>query len=465
MSNWLPRLNDEARPRYLALANAIADDINSGALGLGSRLPTHRHLAHRLGISVNTVSSAYAELERRGYVVGKVGRGTYVTFAHRPAEANSGFILGRRDSEVVDLSILRPAIGPVHGERIAETLKRMSVDNDHASLLACRPIAGLDHHRVAGAMWLAKHGHSVSPDRVMLVNGCAHGLLVALSTVVKPGDIVVTEALTDHGIIALASILNFRLRGLEYDQHGLLPDALERACKSSEIRALIVTPNYANPIATVLPEDRRRQIAAIAARHEVTIVEDDVFLPLLPQPVPPIAAFDGERSIYITSLTKTLVSGLRVGYLVAPEALMPRLETRLRASSWMATPLVAEIGARWIEDGTADDLAAWQRNELAERCAILNRHLTGHRYHVEPNTPHVFLELPSSWRPANFATHARLRKVAVTPAELFVVGERPEPQAVRITLGAATSRRQLDAGLRRLAALLSEDPEPAYIRL
>lgn len=465
MSKWIPRLDDQVRPRYLALADAIAHDIDAGVLTPGARLPTHRHLAHALGISVNTVGSAYAELERRGYVVGQVGRGTYVTLSLRSDMQEPGFILGRREAHLIDMSILRPAIGPVHGERIGEVLAGISEDQEYASLLACRPIAGLDHHRVAGANWLNRHGHPVSPERVLLVNGCAHGLLVALATITKPGDVVATEALTDHGLIALASILNFRLRGIDYDAQGLVPDAFERACRSNDIKVLVVTPNYANPLATVLPEDRRRRIVEIAARHDVTIIEDDVFLSLLPEPMPSIAGLAPDRTIYVTSLTKTLLSGLRVGYLVAPEALMPRLEIRLRASSWMATPLVAEIAARWMEDGTAVELAGWQQNEMRERCDILNRHLAGHRFHAEPNTSHVFLELPSAWRPANFATHARLKGVAITPAEPFVVGERPEPQAVRITLGAATSRRQLDVGLQRLAALLSQDPEPAYINL
>lgn len=465
MTSWLPNLNEDVRPRYLALANAIADDIEAARLPLGARLPTHRDLAYRLGISVHTVSNAYAELDRRGYVMGQVGRGTYVTFSARPDVEESGFILGRRESQLVDMSILRPAVGPIHGEKIKEILIRISLDREYSALLACRPIVGLDHHRLAGAAWLNKHGHAVGPGRVMIVNGCAHGLLVALATLTKPGNIVATEALTDHGLIALAGVLHFRLLGIESDEHGLVPDAFERACRTSDIKVLVLTPNYANPTATILPEDRRRQIVKIARRQKITIVEDDVFQPLLEQPIPPVAVFDPDRALYITSLTKTLVSGLRVGYLLAPEAMMPRLETRLRASSWMATPLVAEIATRWIEDGTAAELVVWQQNEMRERLGILNRHLAGHAYQANPNTPHVFLDLPPTWRPANFATHARLEHVAVTPAEPFVVGENPEPQAIRITLGAATSRRQLDVGLKRLGKLLSEDSEPAYISL
>ncbi len=465
MTKWLPRLDPASRPRYLALANAIASDIEAGRLAPGTRLPTHRDLAYRLGVSVHTVSNAYADLDRRGHVIGEVGRGTFVTFSARPEPEETGFILGRRESQLVDMSILRPAVGPIHAEKITEVLTRVAVDQEYSSLLACRPIVGLDHHRVAGATWVNKHGHTVGPERLMIVNGCAHGLLVALATLTKPGDIVATEALTDHGLIALAGVLHFRLRGIEYDEHGIVPDALERAGHARDIKVLVLTPNYTNPIATVMPEDRRRQIARIAQRQDIIIIEDDVFGPLLPHAIPPVAVFDPDRALYITSLTKTIVSGLRVGYMVAPEALLPRLETRLRASSWMATPLVAEIATHWIEDGTAAELVVWQQTEMRARLDIVNRHLAGRVSQARPHTPHVFLDLPSTWRPANFATHARLQKVAVTPAEPFVVGESPEPQAIRITLGAATSRRQLDVGLRRLGKLLSEDAEPAYISL
>lgn len=461
MTKWLPRPDKDAHPRYLALANAIAADIGTGRLQFSAKLPTQRALAHAVGLSVHTVSNAYAELQRRGLIAGEVGRGTYVTF--RSDHGEPRFILGRREKEMIDLSIVRPAIGAIHSDRIAAALAEIAGSGDHAALLACRPIAGFDSHRVAGAHWLNLHGHDVGPEQVMIVNGCAHGILVALATLIKPGDIVATEALTDHGLIALASVLHFRLCGIDFDTDGLRPDAFERACRQGGVKVLVVTPNYSNPTATVMPEERRRQVAEIAQRYDVTIVEDDVFLPLLPEQMPPLAAFDRKRAFYITSLTKSLVSGLRVGYVVAPEMMMPRLETRLRASSWMATPLVSEIAARWIMDGTARLLADWQRAELSARGAILRQHLADHVFCAPPGAPHAFLDLPAAWRPANFATHARLAGVAVTPAEPFVVGENPEPQAIRVTLGAATYQRQLSTGLERLATLFAENPEPAYI--
>jgi DNA-binding transcriptional MocR family regulator len=463
MTNWLPNLGNRDGPRYLVLAEAITEAIESGDLPPATRLPTHRQLAHRLGLSVHTVSSAYAEVERRGYVVGEVGRGTFVSLRTGLDEAR--FILDRRPTDLVDMSILRPATGRIHAERIRAVLSEMAESEDYSTLLACRPIAGLDRHRLAGATWLNRHGHAVAADRVLIVNGCAHGLTVALATLTKPGDTVATEALTDHGTIALASILHVKLRGLETDDEGIIPDAFAAACHGGDVRVLVCTPNYANPTGTLMPEARRRRLAEIARHHGVVVVEDDVFLALSSEPIPPIAALVPEHSVYITSMTKTIVSGLRTGYLVAPDALMHRMIARLRATSWMATPIAAEIATRWIADGTADELVAWQRAELDTRLALLNRRLGGYEYIAYPHAPHVFLSLPSSWRAENFATQAKLRHVAVAPAEPFVVGRLPEPQAIRITLGAATSRTQLDSGLAALAQLLVEEPEPAYLQL
>lgn len=463
MTKWTVDLKGAEAPIYLALAERIARAIESRQIAPASRLPTHRRLAHELGISVHTVSNAYAELERRGYVVGEVGRGTFVNVSPGPEE--SRFILDRRDHDLIDMSILRPASGRIHAEAVRATLRQMADGGEHAALLACRPIAGQERHRSAGATWLARLGLAVTPDRVLIVNGCSHGLLVALSALTKPNDAVATEAITDYGIIALANLLHVQLHGIECDGKGLIPDAFERACRSADMRVLVTTPNYTNPTATVMPEGRRRRIAEIAQAHDVAIVEDDVFGPLLPEPLPPLSSFAPATSVYITSLTKTVMSGLRVGYLVAPEALVPRIVTRIRATSWMATPIVADIAARWIEDRTIGALVDWQKAELAARLDIALRHLGGYGLRARPNTPHVFITLPPRWRAENFAIPAKLRGLAVTPSEPFVVGRLPQPQAIRIALGAASSRAQLDEGVAGVAALMAETPEPEYLDL
>lgn len=284
MSNWTPRLDPGDTPLYVAIANQIAAAIEHGELASGTRLPTHRDLARRLGISIHTVSQAYAEAERRALVVGETGRGTFVRAGI--GERESSFIMDRRRDDVIDLSTNRPVYEELHADRVRATLAEMAQARDVSSMLVCRPIAGMDGHRAAGAAWLRRRRIEVGPERVLITNGAMHGLQVALSTLTRPGDVVLTEALTDHGTIGLTQMLHFRLQGLALDDEGIVPDAFAAACASGEAKVLCMTPCLANPTVALMSAARRGEIAAIARRYEIAVVENDVY-GMLPADGPP----------------------------------------------------------------------------------------------------------------------------------------------------------------------------------
>jgi DNA-binding transcriptional MocR family regulator len=465
--SWQPVLDPSEGPRYAALADAIGRAVADGTFRSGQRLPARRALAARLGLSINTVSAAYLEAERRGLVSGEVGRGTFVLPAGGgPGGGPSGdarYFMHPRPTDAIDLSICRPAVGPDHAERLRHAFAELARGDDLQSMLACRPIIGFDAHRRAGAAWLNRHGVDAIADRLVLTNGCAHALTVALATLVEPGDLVVTESLTDHGIISLAGVLGFRLMGLETDEAGIRPEALAAAVREHGAKALVATPTLTNPTNHLMPATRRREIARIARHHDLAIVEDDVFRPLLADPPPPLAAFAPERTCYITSLTKVAMSGLRVGYLLAPPALVGRLAARVRATSWMATPLVAEIATRWIADGTLSALVDWQRRELAWRHALLNRRFAGFAHRSHPASIVVWMDLPDPWRARSLVELARRDGVLILDAEPFAVGDTAAPRHVRLSLGSAQSRAQLEDGLDLLRQTLAHHGEPVPI--
>lgn len=457
----MPSVDRDDRPLYVSIANQIARAMQAGSLAPGTRLPTHRDLADRLGISIHTVSQAYAEAERRGLVAGEVGRGTFVRRLAEVPEA--AFILDRRSEELIDLSINRPIYDELHAERVRAVLAELGRADDQAALLVCRPIGGLDGHRMAGAEWLRRRDIRVDAERVLICNGVAHGMLVALSTLTRPGDLVLTETLTDHGLIGLAQILHFRLEGLPVDSEGLLPGPLAAACAAGGAKALCITPCLANPTGTTMSSERRREIAAIARRHRIPVVENDVYGMLPRRTPPPFWTFLPEQTYYLTSMTKCLMSGLRTGYLVAPERAIAALVRSIRASSWMATPLVAEIATRWIADGTAEELAAWQREQLAARHRIADRRLAGLDYRHHPHSLHLWLHLPEGWRAEALVSEARLRGVAITPAAPFTVGRDAIDDAVRISLGGASSASGVERGLARLVEIMRRRGEPFYM--
>ena len=209
---------------------------------------------------------------------------------------------------------------------------------------------------------------------------------------------------------------------------------------------------------------RRAALVAIARRHELLIIENDVLGPLLAERLPPFAALAPERTLYFTSFTKCVMPGLRTGYLVAPDRLTAAVANRHLVTSWIATPLIAEIATRWVEDGTALELVLWQRAALTRRQTVAAGILDGIRYASHPEGLHIWLPLPPARKEDEFVSHARLQGVAIAPGASFVTSPSVRSPAVRISVG-STSEADMRAGLAIVANLVRSDPEPVLLAI
>ena len=479
---WLPEALDAEAPIYLAIADALGVDVESGRLRPGDRLPTHRDLARQLGVNVMTVSRAYSEAGRRGLVEGEVGRGTFVRRRERNAtrfevprsQDAGGQSIGTQIAgepgpaeQTVDpqidfhfnLPVGDPSI--LDATAILEQLAGAHRPLLHAGYLT----AGTSDHRAAGAEWIARGGLDADPARTLVCGGAQHAMTVTFASLAGPGDLILTESLTYPGAKALASVLGLRLQGLAMDSEGLLPDAFETACRKSSPKALYCMPTVQNPTGVVMPEQRRREVATIARRFGVAIVEDDTYGYLCAEPPPPLIRFAPELGYFLTGLSKNLTAGLRIGFLHAPAAgnatgsVLERLESNVAALTWMAAPLMAEIASRWIRSGQADEMVAWKRREALARRYLWERLLGDFPTGSHPGSSHVWLPLPRPWRGDDFVVQARRRGVGVTGAEAFVVGRANAPHAVRVCVGTPASRREVERGLGILAEMLAGGPE------
>jgi DNA-binding transcriptional MocR family regulator len=413
-------------------------------------LPTHRELAERLGVTVGTVSRAYAEAARQGLVTGEVGRGTFV-LGEPPggAEAQSA-------GAPIDLAQNHPPepAVPLHRAALARSLAALTGRAGFGRLLDYPATGGNAADRESGAAWVERAGVSASAERVLVCTGSQHGLAVVLATLLQPGDLLLTESLTYAGLKSVAGLLHLRLAGLPVDALGLRPEALEDACRRRSARALYLIPTLHNPTTAVMPLERRREIAAIARRHDVAIVEDDVHGLLLEERPLPVAALAPERTYFLTSTSKTLAPGLRVAYVLAPGGMVPRLTDSLRATTWAVAPLTAAVASSWITSGTADAILAARREEARVRQALARQALEGTDLDARPEAYYLWLRLPEPWRRDSFVGVLRARGVEVTPADAFAVGRAPAPHAVRLCIGAARSRETLQRGLEVVADVL-----------
>ena len=456
MTNWHPSLEQAAGPRYRAIARAIADDVAEGRLPPGTRLPPHRELAYRLGVTVGTVSRAYAEAGRRGLLVGEVGRGTYI----RETPVPRGIpIFPVQGSDTIDLSANKPVeIG--QSALLARSLHEIADDPALGELLGYQPHEGVWSHREAAAGWLAPTVPGASPERVVITAGAQHGLMTVLAALTEPGDVILSEALTWAGIKALAGLLHFRIEGLAGDDRGILPDAFEAACRQHAPKALALLPTLHNPTMRTMPLGRREAIVEIARRHDVSLVEDNLYGFLADEAPPAMAALAPERTYYIDGASKCMAPGLRTGFVLAPEGRLEEVAANVHTSLYMTTPLTAEITARWIREGHAERLMRGQRDAVEAR-HVLARNLMGSHYPGELRRPlHLWLELPEPWRSHDFVAAARRRGVAVTPADVFAVGRASAPHAVRLALGAPRSEAVLARGLTIVRELLDAAPPP-----
>jgi DNA-binding transcriptional MocR family regulator len=464
MTIWPPNPEDIKRPAYRFLADCVINAIESGDLKDGEQLQTHRDLADELGLSIQTISRAYEELIRRGFVSGEVGRGTFVRKQSSDLSWPLQDVTRGQNDHLIDCSILKPVSALIHMNSMRSALSDLSHDLPESVIFSFRPTKAQSLYRDTAAIWLAHCGIETSPEVIQLTNGNTSAMTVALMTATSVGDLIVTEEMCHHTLKPLIRYLGLRLKGLKTDEQGILPEDFEHACVSESVKVLYVMPSGLNPLSRMMGIERRKAICEIARRYGVLLVENDAWGPIQPERPLPFAELAPERTFYFTSFTKCIMPGLRAGYLIVPESLALASANTHLVSNWMATPMLAEIAARWVKDGTAVKLLEWQKNALSERNKMAANILCDIPFQASPNGLHIWLPLPAVWDENAFVTQAGLRGVTLAPGSVFAVSETSSHSGVRICLGGNTNSA-LKRGLQIIAHLVTSQPNPALLEI
>lgn len=425
--------------KYKRLAEVMERRILDGSIEGGAKLPPHRSLADRLGVTIGTVSRAYAELERMGLVVARVGDGTFVRQRDLERKRDIGFSnFVEERPEQFDMS-RNMHIPGAETSLLAQSLLELARNPQTlAEMTLYTPDAGLPRHRQAGARWLAHGDFRPQAEQVLCVNGGQHGLLCTLMALLRAGDTLITEQLTYPGLISAARMLGIKLLGAAMDEEGLIPAALDELCRQHRISALYCTPTLQNPTTGVLSVARREALVAVCREHNLLIIEDEAHAVLVEDRPPPLSFYAPERSVLIGSLSKAVAAGLRVGYLHAPVPLISRIAAALRGSCWMATPLAMELASGWIESGVAEKLLRQQIIEIGRRKQLVEGLLEGLSYRTHPQCPHFWIEVPEPWRASDVEAELKLKNYLVATAEAFAVGRAAVPQFVRASVSNAS---------------------------
>ena len=339
---------------YQQIRESIRDSILSGQIG--GRLPPTREMAAALGVNRATVARAYQELEADGLVASSGARGTVVVMAEPAMSGGSAVYVSAGPSwlsalpPVVDtglradptlirdithnsrrpdfISFAEAAPGPelIPAKRIAQAVGE-GLARWGPRVLGYAPVEGLEILREALAQTLAKPLLRAG-DAVMVVSGATQGLALAARALIEPGDEVAVEAPTYFGILQTFALAGARLIGIPTDRHGMRIDHLESLLSQRRPRLIIVQSRFQNPTGALMSPERRTHLMLVARRHGVPVLEDDLYgaLDLDGGAPPPLKQDDQTGSVvYVSSFSKSISPGLRVGWVIGPQPVINRM--------------------------------------------------------------------------------------------------------------------------------------------
>lgn len=445
---WNPVHRDDL-PKYESLVEAIADGIESGALKAGTRLPPQRELARHFNVTVATVTKSIDLATRRGLVVTRSGSGTFISGTPGGNETADSHPQG-----FFDLSLNSPPVSVV-APVLQRSFTAMAASADIHKLFGYAPIPGTLKNRRAGAAWFALRDLDVLPDQILITQGAHEGLICALLALTEPGDAVLCERLNYAGLIRIAQLLRIRLIGIDVDDEGLDTDQLAQYGGDASIKAIVCTPIVHNPTTATMSAARRAGLVRFAKAASIPIVEDDIYGLLAGSEVAPLAQAWPSGTIVVSSLSKSVSPGIRLGYVAAPASLVSQVRDAILMLGWTEPAMQTAVASHLIHSGDAFRCALLHRDEARKRIALAAKVLgpamltsrDAASYHAWVSTGQL--------QPADVAAELYRTGVLVSPATHFSVDGDGRDMAIRISLGGSASCEELHAPLESLARILS----------
>lgn len=448
--SWRPDLSGRAGPKYRALAEMLEEDIRRGVLKPGTRLPPQRELADFLDVNLSTISKVYKLCEQKGLLSASVGNGTYVS----SDAAVEPVMLRETGTPAIDLGALVPFVPD--NLKIRQQVEKLLKAPDALSLFSYGVPEGTRRQREAGAAWLDRVGLHTGSRNIVLAAGGQNALAASLGALFERGDKVGADPLTYPGVKTAAKLLGIHLIPVQWEGYEMTEEGIRYAVQNEGIKGLYVIPDLHNPTSHIMSLETRRMIAGVAAEKGLIVVEDGINHLLTEKPLPPIASFAPEQTVYLSSLSKTVSAGLRTAFVCVPEKRREALVAVLYAMNIAVSPLLATVAAGLIEDGGAAEVAEGRKRGIAERNRIADEILGDYALECAPTSPLRYLRLPEHFTGRSFEICARQAGVEVCGAERFAVGNRSAERAVRISVTTPPTVGELAEGLRRLKALLEQ---------
>ncbi len=463
---------------YEAIASELAERIRQAIVRPGERLPSVRRLSEQKRVSISTVLQAYIRLEDMGLVESRPQSGYYVRSNRRalpepamhraPLRPSSVSVVtavrsmldALQDPDVVPLGAASPNPSLLPTTRLYRTL---------ANVARSAPVESNIYDKTAGTSELRRliafrssdWGGSLTGEDIIITAGCTESLSLCLRSVIRPGDTVAIESPSYFGVLQIIEGLGLKALHIPTDpREGICVDHFERACRGYAIRACVVMPNFHNPLGSLMPDEKKREFVAIAARFSVPIIEDDIYgdLHFDRQRPRTLQSFDTEGNVLLcSSFSKTLSPDFRIGW-TAPGQYYDKV-LRTKMTSTLATnTLLQHTVARFLRDGGYDHHVRGMRKTLLiqiERAVqTIARHFPQGTGVTRPSGGFVlWVALPAGVDALLLQQQALEEKISIAPGPVFSA-ETDFTNCIRLNCGCAWSE-QIEQALVRIGHLAS----------
>jgi GntR family transcriptional regulator/MocR family aminotransferase len=476
--------HDSSVPVYRQIAEGVRAAALDGRLTPGRRLPPTRDLARELGVNRQTVVAAYEYLASRGWAQGRAGKGTFLAGPHAAGPPTAATAGGERFTPTFSRAVDGPNVGsllsfyqlaltpggisfagsyPARELMPVAAFARAMAEAQQAAggdVLVYGPTAGHEALRDLIATRMRDAGSRVAPDDVLVTNGAQQAIELVFHTFLERGDPVVIEEPTYTGAISVLASIGARIVGVQVDEQGVRPESLAVALERHRPRLMYVQPSFHNPTTAVMGEARRREILALAARSRCFLVEDDwaAGLRFSGQDPPTLHALDGgAHVIYLSTFSKCLMPGLRVGFAVAPRQVMERLVALKQIRDCGTSPLLQAALHRFLATGGLEEhLVRVRPAYRARRDAMLEalaRELPADAAWTRPEGGlFVWVSLPPGLDARELCTAARQEGVLFSSGEMFRAGTDGH-RTLRLTYSAATAD-EIERGVATIGRLI-----------
>lgn len=447
--SWKPTLDRRSRSLYKTLAEQLENDIESGLLKPGTKLPPQRELADFLDVNVSTISKAFHLCELKGLLSATVGSGTFVSY---DVLTNGRLLPSDTESSVIDMGATIPE--PSGNVFLTKMLREIVAEEQVSDLFGYPILRTVEWQKDAVVKLLARCGYTTSWDWILSANGGQNALSAVLAALFHRGDKIAVDAHIYPGIKSAAAMFGIQLVPVPGDNFGMSTEALEFVCKNEKISGVYLIPACHNPTTITMPPKRRKEIAEIIKKFQCILIEDGTYQ-LMHSGMQAVSETIKDQSIYIITLSKVIAPGLRIAYLSVPPKYKNAVSDALYSLNVSIVPLMAELSARVVASGRIESIIDEHKANTKKRNKIVTR-LLGQKNCLGKDTD-IFrwLLLPEHYTGIFFEQLAYSKGVRVYSAEKFAVGKTPPAHAVRLSICAPANLEELKKGIEIISGLIS----------